>query len=72
MDLKTFIDWANENQGLLAIIIFIISLVIGLIGWIFNKSKNNPVIKKKFIQKGGKKSKNIQAENINLNIKNDN
>lgn len=46
-------NWANQNQGLLAIILFLVSLIIGLISgffkWIFNKFKNNAL----FISAGG-------------------
>ncbi len=80
-------NWANQNQGLLAIILFLLSLVIGWVSgffkWILSKFRNNtPFIKaggnikaggditvgnKRFIQKSGKNSKNIQGENITLN-----
>lgn len=46
-------NWANQNQGLLAVILFIASLVIawisGLLKWIFNKLKNRTP----FISAGG-------------------
>ncbi len=46
-------SWANQNQGLLTIILFLASLVIawisGLFKWIFNKLKNNTP----FISAGG-------------------
>lgn len=80
--------WANNNQGFLAIIIFIATLAIGwffgLFKWVFSKlfKNNNPIISaggntkvvrdivvgnKKFIQKGGKNSQNIQGDKIAIN-----
>lgn len=38
-------NWANQNQGLLAIILFLVTLIIGWISgffkWIFSKFKNH-------------------------------
>ncbi len=46
-------SWANQNQGLLDIILFLVSLLIawisGLFKWIFKKLKNNTP----FISAGG-------------------
>jgi hypothetical protein len=82
MDIKEITNWANQNQGLLAIILFLVSLMIGWISgffkWVLGKFKkdNVPYIKaggdilignKTFIQKSGDNSQNIQGENINLN-----
>lgn len=67
MDINILKDWANQNQGFLAIILFLVSLLIGWISgffkWLFGKSVGN----KTFIQKNGKYSKNIQGENITVN-----
>lgn len=45
MDIQTITNWANQNQGLLAIILFLVSLVIGWVSgffkWVFSKFKNN-------------------------------
>jgi hypothetical protein len=88
MALESIKIWANNNQGFLTLIIFLVSLIIGwfsgLFKWIFNKlfKKNSPIISaggdikvgrdiivgnKKFIQKGGKNSVNIQGDKIDVN-----
>lgn len=87
MDIESIKNWANINQGFLAIILFFASLFIGWISgffkWLFGKfSQKNPSISagrdikaggdifvgnKKFIQKSGKNSENIQGENITVN-----
>lgn len=87
MEIEVIKDWANQNQGVLSILLFLASLVIGWMSgffkWLVGKfSKNADLISagrdikaggdvsagnKKFIQKGGKNSKNIQGENITLN-----
>lgn len=87
MDLNNIKTWANNNEGLLSIILFLVTLIIGWISgffrWILGKFKSNtPFISaggdikaggdisvgnKKFIQKSGSNSKNIQGENITLN-----
>lgn len=54
-----FIFWANNNEGVVAIIIFILSAFVAF----FFKNK----VTKKFTQKGGKNSKNYQAENLTIN-----
>lgn len=45
MEIQIIKDWANQNQGLLAIILFLASLIIGwfsgLFKWIFGKFKSN-------------------------------
>ena len=53
MGFQTIKDWANQNQGFLAIILFLISLFIGWISglfkWLFEKiNKRHP-----FINAGG-------------------
>ena len=53
------IFWANNNQGFLAVLLF----VLGGLGALIFKNKTP----KKFIQKGGKNSKNYQAENLTMN-----
>lgn len=58
-NIDKLIFWANNNQGALAIILFVLGVIITLI----IKDK----ITKKFIQKGGKESKNYQAENLTIN-----
>jgi len=55
----TIFFWANNNQGVIAIAIFIL----GIIGSLLFKSRTT----KKFVQKGGKNSKNYQAENLTIN-----
>jgi len=79
MDIRTITNWANQNQGLLAIILFLATVIIGWVSgffkWIFNKDKiplmsaggNVTVRHKTFIQKSGKNSENIQGENITIN-----
>jgi hypothetical protein len=53
MEIQIIKDWANQNQGLLAIILFLASLIIGwfsgLFKWIFGKFKSNV----HFISAGG-------------------
>ena len=53
MDIEAIKEWANKNQGLLAIIIFLSSLIIGWISgffkWILGKFKSNAP----FISAGG-------------------
>lgn len=53
MDIQTFKEWANQNQGLLAIYIFLATLMISLVSWflkfIFSKFKKE----KPFISAGG-------------------
>ncbi len=62
-DMKILIEqagiWANNNEGVLAVILFIFSVIVTL----FIKDK----VTKKFTQKGGKNSKNYQAENLTIN-----
>jgi len=45
MNTQDFTNWANQNQGILAILLFLASLIIGWISglfkWIFNKFKTN-------------------------------
>lgn len=54
MDIQIITNWANQNQGLLAIILFLVSLIIGWVSgffkWIFGKfhRSNTP-----FIRAGG-------------------
>lgn len=82
MDFSSIIDWANANQGVVAIIIFLA----GGISWFFSKDKI-PSIKaggditaggdisvgnKTFNQRSGKSSENIQGENITVNKYNGN
>lgn len=70
MDFQFLKDWANQNQGFLAIILFLATLIIGLITGFFKWTINKflkPTNNKTFIQKGGKHSENIQGENITLN-----
>mgnify|MGYP003395974711 CR=1 FL=1 len=79
MDIQAITNWANQNQGLLAIILFLATVTIGWVSgffkWIFNKDKT-PFISaggditvgnKTFIQKSGENSENIQGENITTN-----
>ena len=51
MDIQTITNWANQNQGLLAIILFLATLIIGWVSgffkWIFKKDKTP------FISAGG-------------------
>ena len=53
MEIQIIKDWANQNQGLLAIILFVASLIIGWISgffkWFFGKFKSNTP----FISAGG-------------------
>lgn len=56
-NLNDLASWANNNQGVLAIIIFILG------AFLF---KNRSVLKK-FTQKAGKNSTNYQAENLEIN-----
>ena len=57
MDIEAIKEWANKNQGLLAIILFLASLIIGWISgffkWLFGKFKSSTP----FISAG----KNIKA-----------
>lgn len=59
MDINLIKDWANQNQGLLAIILFLLSLIIGWVSgffkWIFSKFKNKtPFISASgYIRSGG-------------------
>lgn len=51
MDIEAIKEWANKNQGLLAIILFLASLIIGWISkWIFSKFNKS---KAPFIRAGG-------------------
>ena len=65
MDIITIKDWANQNQGFLAIILFLISLFIGWVTgffkWLFEKfHRNTPYISAgRDIKAGG----NISAGN---------
>jgi len=36
MDIQAITNWANQNQGLLAIILFLVSLIIGWVSGFFN------------------------------------
>lgn len=51
MDFQAITNWANQNQGLLAIILFLVSLIIGWVfgffKWIFGKfhKSNAPFIR---------------------------
>lgn len=86
MDFQTTIKhWenlANQNQGVIAIILFLVAMVFswifGFFKWIFNKFKKNNTSSKNvkvgtktkhktFNQKSGNNSHNIQGENININ-----
>ena len=53
MDTEIIKNWANQNQGLLAIILFLLSLIIGWVSgffkWIFSKFKR----KTPYINAGG-------------------
>ncbi len=53
MEIQIIKDWANQNQGLLAIILFLASLIVGWISglfkWFFGKFKSNTP----FISAGG-------------------
>ncbi|HPN55209.1 MAG TPA: hypothetical protein PLB52_04825 [Candidatus Moranbacteria bacterium] len=48
MEIQIIKDWANQNQGFLAIILFLVSLFIGWISgffkWLFKLDKKNPYI----------------------------
>ncbi|KKQ37749.1 MAG: hypothetical protein US54_C0026G0008 [Candidatus Roizmanbacteria bacterium GW2011_GWA2_37_7] len=73
--------WSNENQGFLAVILFLITTIIvkvtGLFKYLINlftpgKPTSTVDNSHTFIQKSGKCSKNIQGKNITLNkYKND-
>lgn len=69
MDISTVTNWANDNQGLLAIILFLATLVVGCISW-FSKllldKKKAP-----FINAGGdiKAGGNISVGNKVFNQK---
>jgi len=73
MDIQFIKEWANQNQGFLAIILFLLTIIIGWISgffrWIINKCNKNKSLmgNKTFIQKSGKNSHNIQGENITIN-----
>ncbi|MDD5625554.1 MAG: hypothetical protein PHG83_00090 [Patescibacteria group bacterium] len=75
MNIQVITNWANQNQGLLAIILFSASFIIcwisGFFKWIFGKFRKSDasfsVGNKTFIQKSGKNSQNIQGKNITLN-----
>ena len=53
MEIQIIKDWANQNQGLLAIILFLASLITGWFSgffkWLFGKFKSNTP----FISAGG-------------------
>lgn len=67
--------WANDNQGFLSILFFLIALVItifsGFFKWFLRLIKKNcyKVISgdKRFILKSGKSCQNIQGESITVN-----
>jgi hypothetical protein len=54
MDIQEFTNWANQNQGLLAIILFFISLIVGWVSgffkWVFSKFRKKDV---PFVSVGG-------------------
>lgn len=72
MEIQIIKDWANQNQGFLAIILFLLALLIGWITgffkWFFGKfNKKTPMIMKSN-QKSGDDSTNFQAgRDINVN-----
>ena len=57
------INWANNNQGVVAILLFIFAVVVGILGYfirrfILRDRSGKTLIQK---QKGGDNSTNIQA-----------
>jgi hypothetical protein len=78
MGISTIKDWANQNEGFLAVILFLLPLIVALIirssKWFLKKFSNRVatgqnflVGNKTFTQKSGKNSTNIQGEDITLN-----
>ncbi|MEA2097266.1 MAG: hypothetical protein U9P73_11335 [Candidatus Cloacimonadota bacterium] len=51
------VNWLNNNQGLLAVIIFVLGGIATLIWWLITKNKNSTTTKSSFISAG----KNISA-----------
>lgn len=68
-DYQTIISWTNDNQGPVAILIFIGTTILIVIGFfikrfLFGNRSDKTLIQK---QKGGDNSKNIQAgRDINI------
>lgn len=63
------INWANNNQGVVAILLFIFTIIVGILGYfirrfILRDRSGKTLIQK---QKGGDNSTNIQAgRDINI------
>ena len=57
MDIHTITNWANQNQGLLAIILFLATVIIGWVSgffrWIFNKGKTPSISAGGDVKAGG-------------------
>ncbi len=79
MDFETIKNWANQNQGLLTIILFVLGGGATFLKWVFDKYRSSPPIvgmhkekkdinvasrNKTFVQSSGENSTNIQGENI--------
>lgn len=57
------INWANNNQGVVAILLFIFAVVVGILGYFIRRfifcDRSGKTLTQK--QKGGDNSTNIQA-----------